>query len=167
MVIGMMFFGKIIGGIVEENKEWHHIVTIEELEGLKRKIQVTYDEEAVTMAFNKSCDIVAKQVQIKGFRKGKAPKQMVELQFHDKIKEVAGSLLSQEGFLHACFEHKITPLEEPVVENINFLFDGTFTCDIFVEIKPIINPPIARFIDGKAKAKGTGGVRGSFVKTGI
>jgi len=124
----------------EEEKTWHHVVNVEDLGGLKKKINIIYDSVAVGMAFDKSCDIVSKQVQVKGFRKGKAPKQLVERAFSDKIKEIASSLLSQEGFLHGCYENKISPLSEPKVEDAEFNMDGTFSCNIYLDIKPVITP---------------------------
>lgn len=123
----------------KKEQEWHHVVTVEDLEGLNKRINVVYDSIAVKMAFDKACKLVGKQAQVKGFRKGKAPRKLLERAYPEKIQEVAGSLLSQEGFLHACYEHKIVPLGEPKMENIDFLLDGTFSCDILVEIKPIID----------------------------
>lgn len=125
---------------IEKQEEWHHIVTMQDLGNLQRKIHIVYDNEGVDIAFDKACELVAKRVQVKGYRKGKAPKPLVKNFFQEKIKIAASTLLANEGFLHACFEQKIQPLSEPKVENANFDVDGTFSCDIFVEIKPIIIP---------------------------
>lgn len=123
-----------------KEQEWHHVVTMEDLGGLKRKINIIYDATAVQMAFDKASEIVAKKVQVKGFRRGKTPKQLVERSHKEDIEKVSSSLLSQEGFLHACYEKKISPLTEPKVENADFKLDGSFSCDIMLEIKPTITP---------------------------
>jgi trigger factor len=134
------------GVLMEEEKtevkeqEWHHVVTMEDLGGLKRKLHIIYDVEAVKMSLEKACEIVRKKVQVKGYRKGKAPKQLVEKFHKDHIDEVSISLLSQEGFLHACYEQKISPMSEPKMENAEFKMDGTFSCDIYLEVKPTIVP---------------------------
>lgn len=126
--------------IVEKKEEWHHVVTVEDLGGLKRKIKIVYDTTGVKMAFDKACDLIGAHVQISGFRKGKAPKPLVQAHFREKIKEYAGELLAKEGYLHACFEQKFMALGEPKFENKEFGVDGTFGCDAVIEIRPEIKP---------------------------
>jgi len=126
--------------VVEKKEEWHHVVTVENLGGLKRKIRVVYDTTGVRMGFVKACEYIGSNVQIPGFRKGKAPKALVQTHYREKISEVASEMLAREGFLHACFEQKIMVLGEPKIENSEFGVDGTFGCDVFVEVKPDIKP---------------------------
>jgi trigger factor len=123
-----------------EQQQWHHVVNIEELEGLKRKVMVTYDTTAVKMAFDKAGQEIGKRVMINGFRRGKAPRALVERFCAKEIEATASSMLSQEGYLHAVYEHKLAALTEPKVENPKFNTDGTFSCDILVEVKPAISP---------------------------
>lgn len=130
-----------VNKVTEQTEErWHHVVTVEDLGGLKRKVGITYDVEGVQMAMDKATELVGNRVQIKGFRKGKAPKQLVERAHREDIKQFASTLLSQEGFLHACYEQKLTPLNEPKIDNTKFNLDGTFSCEILLEIKPTITP---------------------------
>ena len=119
---------------------WHHVITMEDVDNLKKKIHVVYDSEGVNLAFDKACELVSKKVQIKGFRKGKAPKALVKNVCRKQIEDTASTLLSNEGFLHACFEQKIQPLGKPEVDNAEFSIDGTFSCDIVVDIRPTIIP---------------------------
>lgn len=123
-----------------ETDQWHHVVTIEDLGGLKRKVGVTYDSEAVKMAFDKASQAVGKRVMINGFRRGKAPRALVERFCAKEIETAASSMLAQEGYLHAVYEHKLAALSEPKVENTKFNTDGTFACEILVEVRPTIAP---------------------------
>lgn len=125
--------------IKREEQEWHHIISMEDLGGLNRKLNIFYDNVGVKMALDKATDIVVKQAQVKGYRKGKAPKKLVEQYYYEAIENTAKDLLAQEGFLNACFEQKISPLSEPKLENPEFKVDGTFSCDIILEIRPQIN----------------------------
>ena len=125
---------------VEEKQEWHHVATVEELEGLERKIHVTFDTVAVQLAFDKATKHVGERVNLKGFRRGKAPKAMVEVFCKKEIEEAASSMLAQEGYLHACYENKFHALTDPKIEESKFDIDGTFSCDIMLEIKPSITP---------------------------
>lgn len=125
---------------VEKKIEWHHVVTMENLGGLNRKIVVAYDTVGVKMGFDKACALIGQHVQIKGFRKGKAPKALIQTHLRDRVADVAGELLAREGYMHACFEQKIMALGEPKIENKKFDVDGTFRCEVFVEIRPEIKP---------------------------
>lgn len=122
-----------------EQPQWHHMAIVHSLEGLKRRIDVTYDTEAVGMAFSKAAEAVGQQVTIKGFRRGRAPKAMVESFCRKEIEQAASSMLSQEGYLHAVFENKLSPMSKPDVKDAKFHTDGTFTCSIFVEVRPDIS----------------------------
>jgi len=121
-------------------EEWHHVVTVDDLGGLQRKLHVVYDSTGVDMAIDKAIKMVGKKVTIKGFRRGKAPKQLVKNYCKKEIETTASSLLAHEGFLHACYEQKIQILGKPDVKDAEFKLDGTFVCDMFVEVKPSITP---------------------------
>ena len=124
----------------EQEQQWHHIATVEDLGGLKRKIDIVYDVEGVRMALDKACQLVGKNVQVKGFRKGKAPQQLVERFCHKEIEKVASSMLSEEGYLHAVHENNFSALTKPQVDNPEFHMDGTFSCSVKIEVRPAITP---------------------------
>jgi len=124
----------------QDEKQWHHLVTVEDLGDLKRKVNIAYDAEGVKMALDKAASAVGRRVQIKGFRKGKAPIQLVRNYCAKEIESAAATMLSQEGYLHAVYEHKLSALTEPDVDDSEFKKDGTFQCSLTVEIRPPITP---------------------------
>lgn len=128
--------------VKDENtqQQWHHVINLEDMGGLKRKLCVTYDATAVHMAFDKASQSIGKRVVINGFRQGKAPRNMVEKFCAKEIETAAASMLSQEGYLHGIYEHKFVPLSEPKVENSKFNIDGTFSCEIMIDVRPTIVP---------------------------
>lgn len=113
---------------------------MERLEGLNRKLTIISDIEVNKMAMNRACRVIGNQVQIKGFRKGKAPSHLVSLYYPKDVKAAAASILSQEAFLYGCVEQNISPLGEPKVEKADFNDDGTFVSEVLVEVKPEISP---------------------------
>lgn len=125
---------------MEQKQEWHHVATIEDLGNLNKKINITYDSEAVEMAFKKATNIIRKGSRIKGFRQGRAPVQLVKNTYMKEIRKSASSLLESEGYLHACFENKLQPLGDPDIKFSQFNVDGTFSCEMVVEVKPTIEP---------------------------
>ena len=122
------------------NQEWNHVVTMEELGELKRKFNITYDSKGVSMAMDKAAKNLSKQVQMKGFRKGKAPAHLIKKMFQKEVRELASLMLSQEGFLHACFENKVQPMGQPDVLSTSFENNGQFYCELSVEVRPTIVP---------------------------
>lgn len=126
--------------IETKTEQWHHIITVDELDGLNRKVNVVYDAEGVNMAIEKAIDIATKQSSVKGYRPGKAPRKLVINTFKNEINETAKKLLTQEGILHACYEQKLVPLTTPRPEDMKIHDDGTFSCSVFMEVKPTINP---------------------------
>jgi trigger factor len=124
----------------QKKQEWHHIITVDNLGDLKKKINITYDSVGVHNAMKDAIRAVAKQVQIKGYRKGKAPAPLVARFCKDQVDLTTKSLLSQRGFFHACNEHKLFLLGEPDIGDPKINEDGSFTCEITVEVRPDINP---------------------------
>jgi len=121
-------------------KDWHHVITMEETGELTRKFHIVYDSVGVAMAMDKAANNLKKNVVLKGFRKGKAPAYMIKKMLAKDVKEMASFLLSQEGFLNACFENKIQPMGKPNVLSSSFEKDGQFICDVEVNIRPTIVP---------------------------
>lgn len=121
-------------------EKWNHVITVEDLEGLKKKISVLYDQEGVENARKEVVKLVAKKVKINGYRQGKAPIPLVERNCVEQINVSTKALLCQRGYFHACNENRLVALKEPEFKDAEINLDGKFTCDIFVEVRPTITP---------------------------
>lgn len=120
-------------------EEIKHDVKVENLEGLKRKILISYDVNAVEEALRAASIVVGKKKTLKGFRQGTAPANMVRHFCKEEVNNQAKNLLAQTGFLFACKENKLVVLREPNIEDAEFNIDGSFSCNIFVEVRPHID----------------------------
>lgn len=118
----------------------NHLVLIEDLEGLMKKVVVNIDEVGVNFALNSAADSVSKKMKIKGYRPGKAPLGLVKNTYAKEIKNTAVFMLSQSAFSQACREKNLYPLNEPNFEVAEIKLDGTFVCEVLVEVKPEITP---------------------------
>lgn len=68
--------------------------TLETLDGLKRKLTMTIDADAFKTASQKKIDEAARTVQLKGFRPGKVPANVIQQKFGRSILlETAASLI--------------------------------------------------------------------------
>lgn len=112
---------------------------IQVTEGLQRKLNVEIPVDAVKSAFNKIYNDIQKQVEIKGFRKGKAPINTIKTMYKDRVRgDVAQDLISSHYPL-AIKEQNIDPINYPEFEfedpseTKDFAFTAIF--DIRPEVK--------------------------------
>lgn len=90
--------------------------TIEEVDSVTKRISVSIPPLNVEQEISVSLDNVSRQVSIKGFRPGKAPKDLVQKLHGDLVKgQVAEKLISNslEGILK---EHQIDMVGSPEIE---------------------------------------------------
>ncbi len=112
---------------------------VEKGTGLTRKLNVEVPAEAVKSAFHRVFESIQKDVEIKGFRKGKAPLATIKTMYGDRVKQDVVQELIQTHYRQALSEHKMEPLgypefefDEPKEAN-NFKFTASF--DVKPEVK--------------------------------
>ena len=91
-------------------------VEVEEISATERKLIVEVPSERVTDAFESAYADVARHATIKGFRKGKAPRSVLEKHFGDDVRGQVTQLLVQEGFTHALDESKLEIVAQPELD---------------------------------------------------
>lgn len=86
---------------------------IQEISACERKIIVTIPPEEVTRYFDKEFEEIIENANVPGFRKGKAPKKLVEKQYRKMVKDrVKNSLiLDSVSLMHD--DETLTPISEP------------------------------------------------------
>lgn len=111
-------------------------VNIQEIGECKRILEVEVPTEDVKAAYDKAYSYVRGRVQVSGFRKGKAPLNLIKSRYGEEVKkEVSDNLLS-ETFLKALEENDLTPVGKPQIEDF-FLEEGLpMKFKVSVEIKP-------------------------------
>jgi len=101
---------------------------------LKIVVEAAKFEEATNMAYNK----MKSRFNIPGFRKGKAPKKIIETNYGVEVfYEEAINICFPEAYEAALVEHNIDPVDQPhidIVEEIAKGKDVVFTAD--VEVMP-------------------------------
>jgi len=109
---------------------------VEKLETNKVKIEITVlakdFDEAVDKAFKKN----ASKISIPGFRKGKAPRSVIERMYGKEVMfEDAFNIVAQPAYEAAIDEHKLEPVSQPVVDivKIGNGEDMVFTAEVYVK----------------------------------
>jgi trigger factor len=112
-------------------------VTIEHLSPVKKKIKFDIPAEHVTSEIDKSLAMIQKKANIKGFRKGKAPRSQVEKVYGAQMQEEVMRNLFQQTYYQALTEHKIMPVAHPEVEfDTAVAKDTSFAYSATVEVFP-------------------------------
>lgn len=110
------------------------------LENSRVKLTVDIESEGLEKAIDEAYRRTAKKISIPGFRKGKAPRQIIELNYGpDVFLEDALDILLPRAYQQAVEETKIQPVDQPDadVEKIERGVGATlvFEVDVYPEIK--------------------------------
>lgn len=123
-------------------------VSVEKLEGLSRKVQVTVPADMVESKYQQRLNKVAKTAKIDGFRQGKVPAKVIEKRFGAGIRqEIVGELLD-ETFRKAVEENELTVIGQPNVEPLKEIIAGQpFEYTVTFETLPEVE---LKLLDGNA-----------------
>ena len=91
-------------------------VTIENKKGLNKDLKVFVDKKTIESYMNEKYEEVQKQVVLKGFRPGKAPKEILKRQFGKSIYGEVLDKVLKETSTKAIEENKIKPVGQPKID---------------------------------------------------
>ena len=91
-------------------------VTIENKKGLSTNLKVFVDKKTIESSMNEKYEEVQKQVVLKGFRPGKAPKEILKRQFGKSIYGEVLDKVLKETSTKAIEENKIKPAGQPKID---------------------------------------------------
>ena len=112
-------------------------VNLEKNENNEVLMDIKVDAEEVKTAYDRACKKVAQYVNIPGFRKGKAPKKIVEKHVgveyiqRDVLDSILPSVLT-----NVIKENNYKTIDEPSVQEYKFEDDGTLSVKAKVELRP-------------------------------
>ena len=115
-------------------------VTIEDLSPVKKKIMVELPSEDVDREFDAAYKELKEGVSIDGFRKGKAPKAVLENRYKDNVLREVGTKLIENSYQKVIEEKKLSIVAQPEIEVISSIEEGLpFSYNMTLEIKPLVN----------------------------
>ena len=80
----------------------------------------------------------AKDVTIPGFRRGKAPKDIIRRRFAEEIHSEAVKSLLPDAYAHAVSTENLRPIGDPVFRDISIEDDEPMKFKVEVEVEPVI-----------------------------
>lgn len=92
-------------------------VTVEKLPGSEARLDVDFTWEDLEKASDKAFRKIVQKLDVRGFRRGKAPRSLVERQVgKDYIYQEGLEELMNETYRNALKENEITPLDKPDID---------------------------------------------------
>jgi len=115
-------------------------VEVTELGPMKRALKIEVPAQEVTQRFSRAYTELNRQVQVPGFRPGKAPLAILEQRYAKAVEEDVIRSLVPDFYDRAIKQAGISPVlvEIPPLERVKIKKDAPFTFTATVEIKPKI-----------------------------
>ncbi len=115
-------------------------VNVEKVSDLTRILKISLTADLVGKEMNKAYDKLRKEVNLKGFRRGKAPRAVLEKNFGDRVREEVADHLVQETYFDALEKSGIDAVVHPEIKEFDFADDGTFVYSAEVDVRPVFEP---------------------------
>lgn len=114
-------------------------VTVQKLSPVLMEFNVVVDAERVQQELEKSYSSIARSSHVRGFRPGKAPRQVLNQLFGARIATDVAKRLVDETFQQALTEQKIQPISSPAVESQAVAPEQPFEYKARFEVLPDIS----------------------------
>lgn len=111
-------------------------VTVERVEN-EATLKITAPAAEVNAGYKKAVQKIADQANIHGFRKGKAPRAIIEMHYgKEAVKQEAFEIVANKAYSEALDQEKLIPVSDPKVEESTFEEGKDMELTIKVTLKP-------------------------------
>ncbi|KPA15124.1 Trigger factor [Candidatus Magnetomorum sp. HK-1] len=111
---------------------------IEDVSGVKKILKIEIPEKVVTRELNSAYRELKQSVNVKGFRKGKVPRSVMERMFGKDVHENVRSELVREAFKKALVDSKLNTIGDPDLDIPDLKKGSSFEFTVTVDVKPDI-----------------------------
>lgn len=111
-------------------------VRVEEVSSLTRRLEVVLPTELVGREMDSAYDKLKGEINLKGFRKGKVPRKVLEKSYGEKVRYDVADRLIQETYFDALEEVKLDAVVHPEIREHRFEDDGSFFYQAEIDIRP-------------------------------
>src|SRR5689334_3249489 len=115
-------------------------VTVSEISPVEKKVAVEIPWPYVAQKLDEAYRDLSRGVALKGFRKGKVPRPILERMFGRQVEQEVVKQLVQESFVAAANQHDIQPVAEPVVDDAQLHKGKAFHYSARVEVRSEFEP---------------------------
>ena len=133
-------------------------VTIEQVGPCKKKVIIEVPQETIESVTNEQYESLRKEALVPGFRKGRAPRRLLEKRFGKETSEQIKLKLLADASDSAIKDNELSILRDPDIdyEKIELPSDGPLKFDFEVEVRPQFDlPPLEGIPVNKTKLEVT------------
>jgi trigger factor len=120
-------------------------VKVEDVGPARKRLTITVPASAVSEKIEESLGTLATQTVLPGFRKGKAPRNLLERKFGDTLRSETKNQLIASAYAAAIEEHQLKPVGDPEpgegMEDLKVEAGKPLTFSVDVEVVPEFELP--------------------------
>lgn len=111
-------------------------IEIEEIGPCKKLLKVEISKEKIDDEWQEQLKELCRMADLPGFRKGKAPRSLVERKFGDKLMEDVKQKLVSSTYEEAVEKNKLSPVGEPEISDISIELGKPLNFEVKMEVLP-------------------------------
>jgi trigger factor len=111
-------------------------ITINEVGGLTKKMKIVLPKEEVSKELDAGFQKVKNDAKVKGFRRGKVPRHILESTYGQQVRVEVAEKLVQETYFDAVEKEKLDVVAHPEIKSPVFEEDGSFSYEAEVDTRP-------------------------------
>jgi len=111
-------------------------VTVNEVGGLTKKLKIVLPKEEVSKELEEGFRKIKNQAKIKGFRKGKVPRHILERTYGQQVRAEVAEKLVQATYFDAVEKEQLDVVAHPEIKAPVFEEDGSFSYEAEVDTRP-------------------------------
>ena len=111
-------------------------VTVEKVGGLTRKMKIVLPKEEVSKELDAGFSKIKNDARIKGFRRGKVPRHILERTYGQQVRAEVAEKLVQATYFDAVEKEKLDVVAHPEIKTPVFEEDGSFSYEAEVDTRP-------------------------------
>lgn len=115
-------------------------VTVEDKSNVTKVLHFEVPQAEVAKELDQAYNELKKSADIKGFRKGKVPRKVLENKFSKDVHADIAPRLIQESFSKALEDYDLKPVGSPRLDPPELDPETSYKFDITVDVKPEIGP---------------------------
>src|SRR5512143_2566922 len=115
-------------------------ITIEDISPVEKKLAVEIPWDDVKAKLDEAYRELGRGVQLKGFRKGKVPRQMLERLYGKQVDQEVVKELVRDSMVKAADEHALKPVAEPVIDETPITHGQPLKFEAQIEARPQVTP---------------------------
>ena len=114
--------------------------SVERVTDIQRKLAVEIPWDEVKGRLDEAYQDLGKGVTIKGFRRGKVPRKLLEQMFGQAVHKEVSQRLVQESMAKVVTDEELAPVAEPEVEQDEIVAGEAFRYSAVLEVVPDVEP---------------------------